>query len=58
MQHKVQIIVLGSGSPDLENALRYFQHKYPNQIGVKIGYDEALSHQIIAGGDLILVPPF
>ncbi|GAB1672419.1 glycogen synthase GlgA [Mannheimia haemolytica] len=56
MQHKVQIIVLGSGSPDLENALRYFQHKYPNQIGVKIGYDEALSHQIIAGGDLILVP--
>ncbi len=56
MQHKVQIIVLGSGLPDLENALRYFQHKYPNQIGVKIGYDEALSHQIIAGGDLILVP--
>ncbi|MGX3065566.1 glycogen synthase GlgA [Ursidibacter arcticus] len=56
MQHPVQLIVLGSGSPDLENALRYAQSRYPQQIGLKIGYDEALSHQIIAGGDVILVP--
>ncbi|QGM80860.1 glycogen synthase GlgA [Otariodibacter oris] len=56
MQYPVQLIVLGSGSPDLEQALRNAQEKYPNQIGVKIGYDEALSHQIIAGGDVILVP--
>ncbi|MGX2951271.1 glycogen synthase GlgA [Ursidibacter sp. B-7004-1] len=56
MQHSVQLIVLGSGSPDLENALRYAQSRYPQQIGLKIGYDEALSHQIIAGGDVILVP--
>ncbi|WP_301098401.1 glycogen synthase GlgA [Otariodibacter sp.] len=56
MQHSVQVIVLGSGSPDLEQALRDAQAQYPNQIGVKIGYDEALSHQIIAGGDVILVP--
>ncbi|KAE9539248.1 glycogen synthase GlgA [Ursidibacter maritimus] len=56
MQHPVQLVVLGSGSPDLENALRYAQSRYPQQIGLKIGYDEALSHQIIAGGDVILVP--
>ncbi|KMK50752.1 glycogen synthase [[Actinobacillus] muris] len=56
MQQEVQLIVLGSGSPDLENALRAAQARYPQQIGVKIGYDEALSHQIIAGGDVILVP--
>lgn len=56
MQQDVQIIVLGSGSPDLEWALREAQSRYPHKIGVKIGYDEALSHQIIAGGDVILVP--
>lgn len=56
MQHNVQLVVLGSGSPDLEWALREAQSRYPQQIGVKIGYDEALSHQIIAGGDVILVP--
>ncbi|WP_373778733.1 glycogen synthase GlgA [Glaesserella sp.] len=56
MQHPVQLVVLGSGAPDLENALREAQARYPQKIGLKIGYDEALSHQIIAGGDVILVP--
>lgn len=56
MQHDVQLVVLGSGSPDLEWALREAQSRYPHKIGLKIGYDEALSHQIIAGGDVILVP--
>lgn len=56
MQQPVQLIVLGSGAPALEHALREAQARYPQQIGVKIGYDEALSHQIIAGGDVILVP--
>lgn len=56
MQQDVQLIVLGSGSPTLEDALRAAQACYPQHIGVKIGYNEALSHQIIAGGDVILVP--
>lgn len=56
MQENVQLVVLGSGSPELEWLLNEAQSRYPNQIGVKIGYDEALSHQIIAGGDVILVP--
>lgn len=56
MQHNVQLVVLGSGSPELEWLLKEAQHRYPHKIGVKIGYDEALSHQIIAGGDVILVP--
>src|SRR5262249_41495718 len=29
---------------------------YPDRVGVVIGYDEALSHLIIAGSDSILVP--
>jgi len=50
-----QLALLGSGDTDLEVALLELasQHK---AVSVKIGYDEALSHRMIAGGDAILVP--
>ncbi len=49
-----QLIVLGSGDPALEHAfLKASEH--PN-VAVRIGYDEPLSHLMIAGGDAILVP--
>lgn len=50
-----QLALLGSGDTDLEVALLELASKHEN-VGVKIGYDEALSHRIIAGGDAILVP--
>lgn len=56
MKHKVQLAVLGSGAPHLEHALNEAQRRYPQQVGVYIGYNEELSHQVIAGGDVILVP--
>jgi starch synthase len=33
-----------------------FRRPPGGQVGVRIGYDEALSHRLIAGGDAILVP--
>lgn len=50
-----QLALLGSGDPRLEVALHEAAARHPN-VAVKIGYDEALSHQMIAGGDAILVP--
>lgn len=50
-----QLAVLGSGDPGLEAALRDLAAHQPN-VAVHIGYDEALSHRMIAGGDAILVP--
>lgn len=50
-----QLALLGSGDPRLEVALLEAAAHYEN-VSVKIGYDEALSHQMIAGGDAILVP--
>ncbi len=49
-----QLALLGSGDPGLEAA---FLHAagHPN-VAVRIGYDEALSHRMIAGADAILVP--
>lgn len=50
-----QLALLGSGDPKLEVALLEAADRYEN-LSVKIGYDEALSHQMMAGGDVILVP--
>ncbi len=50
-----QLALLGSGAPELEVALLEAAANHPN-VAVRIGYDEALSHQMMAGGDAILVP--
>jgi starch synthase len=50
-----QVALLGSGDPKLEVALLEAADTYEN-LSVKIGYNEALSHQMIAGGDVIMVP--
>ena len=55
LDHGGQLALLGSGDPALEVALSQAAANHPN-VSVKIGYDEALSHQMIAGGDAILVP--
>jgi starch synthase len=50
------LVLLGSGDSDLESGFRAAAQLYPGRIGVMIGYDEALSHLIMAGSDGILVP--
>ncbi|MDJ0826012.1 MAG: glycogen synthase GlgA [Rhodobacter sp.] len=50
------LIVLGSGDPVLEAAMRREAELNPTRIAVRIGYDEALSHRMFAGGDAVLVP--
>lgn len=49
-----QLALLGSGDAWLEQAFSAAAAD-PN-VAVRIGYDEALSHRMIAGGDAILVP--
>jgi starch synthase len=50
------LIVLGSGDGALEEAMRALSRAHPGRVGVKIGYDEALSHRLFGGGDAVLVP--
>jgi starch synthase len=53
---KAQLVLLGAGDKDLEQAFEQAAADYPGQIGCKIGYDEALAHRIQAGCDALLVP--
>ena len=51
-----QIMLLGSGDADLEAGFKAAAAAHPQSVAVKIGYDEQLSHRLIAGSDVILVP--
>ena len=48
--------ILGSGDSDLEHGFALSAAAHNGRIAVEIGYDEALSHLIIAGADSVLVP--
>lgn len=50
------VAVLGSGDPGYEYALGELAARYPRAVGLRIGYDENLSHRMYAGADLVLVP--
>ncbi|MFD1342492.1 glycogen synthase GlgA [Litorisediminicola beolgyonensis] len=50
-----QLALLGSGDARLEAAFRQAALRHAG-VAVRIGYDEALSKRMIAGGDAILVP--
>jgi starch synthase len=51
-----QLALQGAGEPALEAALRAVATQQPNRIAVRIGYDEAFAHRIVAGADAIVVP--
>ncbi|MFT4053304.1 MAG: glycogen synthase GlgA [Novosphingobium sp.] len=51
-----RLALLGSGDTALERALIEGAARHPGRIGIRIGYDEALSHRMQAGGDAILIP--
>lgn len=50
------LAILGSGDPALEADLASLAARHPGHVGLKLGYDEALSHRMFAGGDAVLVP--
>lgn len=51
-----QLALQGTGEPALEAAFRAAMQAHPGRVAVRIGYDEALAHRLIAGADCILVP--
>lgn len=51
-----QLVVLGSGERDLEQAFADAAREHPDRVAVRLGYDEDLAHLVQAGADVILVP--
>ncbi|MCX8048949.1 MAG: glycogen synthase GlgA [Methylohalobius sp.] len=56
IRYPFQFVFLGSGERDFEQGLLYWARRYPGQVAVHLGYDEALAHLVEAGADLFLMP--
>lgn len=52
----MQLALLGSGDPDLQDRYQAAAKANAGRIAVLIGYDEALAHLIQAGADALVVP--
>lgn len=49
-------LVLGTGEPWIQNQFRAMAQQYPGRFNAVIDYNEALSHQIYAGSDFLIMP--
>ena len=52
----IQIVVLGTGSSDLEYAFSDFHGRYGGRFATWIGFDDLRAHIIYAGADFFLMP--
>ncbi|MBO6576373.1 MAG: glycogen synthase GlgA [Rhodothermales bacterium] len=53
---KMQLVVLGSGSSQIEDFFSWAKAAFPTQVGVYVGYNEGLAHRVEAGSDCFLMP--
>ncbi len=51
-----QLVVLGSGEPEFERRYLLLAQRHPGRVAVSTRFDEPLSHQIMAGADIFLMP--
>src|SRR5690348_5407222 len=51
-----QIVVTGSGEPDIEQALVEARRRRPDAIGLAIGFNDGQARRIFAGSDFTLMP--
>lgn len=56
MEGRLSIMVLGSGDPAIETSIRQLAEKHNGKLGVHIGYQEELAHQLYAASDFLLMP--
>jgi len=56
LAHDVQLAILGTGDPELEQALEKAGRRFPDRLRVMMKFDRALSHQLEAGADFFLMP--
>lgn len=51
-----QLIFLGDGDPEYHDELKAFRNRYPDKVGLYLGFNEGLAHKVEAGSDLFLMP--
>jgi starch synthase len=52
----LQIVVLGQGQQKYHDLFRQMARRYPEKIATRFEFDNRLSHLVIAGSDMLLMP--
>lgn len=52
----VQLVMLGTGRPDLEDMLRRFESQNHGKVRGRVGFSVKMAHRITAGADILLMP--
>jgi starch synthase len=55
-QSKMNVVVLGSGNPEIEKAFAALAEHHPQHYRLSISYNEPLSHRLYASADFLLMP--
>jgi starch synthase len=56
LQADLQFVILGSGEWEFETFFYEMAQKYPQKVGLKLGFKPQLAHRIYAGADIFLMP--
>jgi starch synthase len=56
MSSPVLLVILGSGDSEIGELVQDMAARYPDQIKIRIEFNEPLAHRIEAGADLFLMP--
>jgi starch synthase len=54
--HYWQMIILGTGDPELERILMQVQLEFPRRVRAVIKFDDSFSRRIYAGADMLIIP--
>jgi starch synthase len=55
-QTDAQLVILGSGHPNLEQQFQQHARELPSRVAVQLGFDAAQAQRIYAGSDAFLMP--
>jgi starch synthase len=56
MREDLVLVVLGTGDRKYEELFRALAAAYPDRVGLKVEYNNALAHKVEAGADMFLMP--
>ncbi|NIQ93696.1 MAG: glycogen synthase GlgA [Desulfuromonadales bacterium] len=56
MRRRLQFILLGTGDPQLMQALAVRGRQYAGRVSVNLAFDDTLARRIYAGADMLLMP--
>lgn len=51
-----QIVIIGGGEPQIEQAVARLTRRYPGHVGAYIGFEEQRARRMFAGSDFLLMP--